>query len=128
MYRGWREKDATGYEDTHVTVNGNPLPPFNTSGPRPPRKSRFEWGYYGAGPSQLATAILADYFGESSPEGWANRETSRAMKYDADFKNEVIGRLPHDSWELTSEQIREWLEKRKVQGKGKEEDQDISES
>ncbi|HLJ36102.1 MAG TPA: DUF6166 domain-containing protein, partial [Ktedonobacteraceae bacterium] len=125
VYRGWREKDATGYENTHVTVNGNSLAPFNTVGPRPPRKIRFEWGYYGAGPSQLATAILADYFGESSVEGWANWETSRAIKYVADFKNEVIGHLPPDSWELTSEQIREWLEKRKEAGKGQEEDRDI---
>jgi Family of unknown function (DUF6166)/Flavoprotein/Helix-turn-helix domain len=111
LYQGWREKDVVGHESTHVTVNGSPLPPFNTHGPRPPKSVRFEWGYYGGGPSELAVAILADYFGEDSPRGWVNRQASQAMKYADAFKSAFIGKLPRDSWVLASEQIHEWLEK-----------------
>jgi hypothetical protein len=109
VYRGWREVHE-GVRTLSVTVNGDPLPPFNRNGPGLPPGS-YEWGYYGGGPSTLAVSILADYFGEKSPQGWASRETSQAMKYFQDFKVDVVGKFPPAQWELTSEQIEDWLEK-----------------
>ena len=55
----------------------------------------FEWGYGGSGPAQLALAILATW---SHNDGFA-------LKHYQDFKFRVIGRLPHEAWELTGEDI-----------------------
>ena len=55
-YRGKRLD--TGVE---VTVDGSPLDPRYDL--RRLSQSGFEWGYGGAGPMQLALAILADHFG-----------------------------------------------------------------
>ena len=55
-YRGKRLD--TGVE---VTVDGSPLDPRYDL--RQLSQSGFEWGYGGAGPMQLALAILADHFG-----------------------------------------------------------------
>jgi hypothetical protein len=54
-----------------------------------------EWGYGGSGPAQLALALLAD----------ALDDDERAQDAYQDFKFRVVGRLPHDRWELSQEQI-----------------------
>jgi Family of unknown function (DUF6166) len=56
----------------------------------------FEWGYGGSGPAQLALAMLAMW----------SRNDGFALKHYQDFKFHVIGRLPHDTWELTGEDIK----------------------
>lgn len=43
----------------------------------------FAWGYLGSGPSQLALAILADYF-----------DDDRALRMYKSFKHRLISRLP----------------------------------
>ena len=54
----------------------------------------FEWTYEGAGPAQLALALLADHLGDDN----------RALAlYDA-FMRRVIAELDN-SWELTSADI-----------------------
>ena len=54
-----------------------------------------EWGYGGSGPAQLALALLADALGDDE----------RAQRMYQDFKFRVVGRLPHDKWELSQEDI-----------------------
>ena len=56
----------------------------------------FEWGYGGSGPAQLALAILAT---------WSCNDRF-ALKHYQDFKFRVIGRLCHDAWELSGEDIK----------------------
>jgi hypothetical protein len=69
----------------------------------------FEWGYRGSGPAQLAYAILRSYFEIMvglSPELAA----IKAQKEYFEFKDAVVcnyfGRSW--SWELDSDQIRNW--------------------
>ena len=86
-YRGGRSLDGA-----QVTVDGRPLDPrydlkrLSSIG--------FEWTYEGAGPAQLALALLADHLGDDR----------RAVQlYDA-FMRTVIADLDN-SWELTSADI-----------------------
>ena len=86
-YRGGRSLDGA-----QVTVDGRPLDPrydlklLSSTG--------FEWTYEGAGPAQLALALLADHLGDDR----------RAVQlYDA-FMRTVIADLDN-SWELTSADI-----------------------
>ncbi len=75
-----------------VTVDGQPLPVhdeikrFNATG--------FEWGYDGAGPRQLALAILVEHLGDNAKalalaEGFMREGT-------ANFNNE---------WEMTTDDV-----------------------
>jgi hypothetical protein len=55
-----------------------------------------EWGYAGSGPAQLALALAADVLG--------NDEQAQRIYQDLKFK--LVGRLPHDGWSLTEDQLR----------------------
>lgn len=120
LYRGWRVIRHTGgghiSRRPYVTVNGRPLKYFGRLHPQ--EQVPFEWGYYGAGPRELATSILADYFGETYPErGNASHKDYNALLYESLFKEDFIGKLPRpehdpeldDSWEISSDQIRRWF-------------------
>jgi Family of unknown function (DUF6166) len=61
-----------------------------------------EWGYYGAGPSQTAAAILYDIT--------ANVELTKT--YHQDFKREFIANFEQDGFVLLESQVRTWLEHR----------------
>ena len=134
VYRGWRAKEwdetyQVYTEKVYVTVDGHPLPYFNTNGPffppEGPSGKWCEWGYSGTGPRELATAILADYFGEKSPRGWASKEEYQAVRYYYDFKDDFVQWFPEQSWEITSEEIEAWLkdfrEREKTRAAGEEE-------
>jgi hypothetical protein len=54
-----------------------------------------EWGYAGSGPAQLALALAADVLGDDE----------QAQDIYQDLKFKVIGRLPHDRWSLTEDQL-----------------------
>jgi hypothetical protein len=75
-----------------VLVDGRPLDErydlksFTNSG--------FEWTYEGAGPAQLALALLADHLGDDQ----------QALAHCEAFMTLVVANLPND-WELTSEEI-----------------------
>ncbi len=74
----------------------------------------FAWGYAGSGPSQLAFAILADFFIGANREGMNDRLKHHleqtAERLHQDFKWEVIAKLNKDTpWTLTEKQIRDWL-------------------
>jgi hypothetical protein len=64
----------------------------------------FAWGYCGSGPAQLALGILLEV---------TDRATAELLYQD--FKNSVIAGLPKEegnTWELTSEEVESWLQKR----------------
>jgi hypothetical protein len=75
-----------------VTVDGRPLPPRHDL--KLLSKAGFEWTYEGAGPAQLALALLADHLGDDQ---MALREYERFMR-------EVVAFLDN-SWRLTSDDI-----------------------
>lgn len=65
-----------------------------------------EWGYGGSGPAQLALAILADAIGD--------RE---AQRHYQDFKWKLIAGLDKDSWEISREQIQDWVAQQRGQSR-----------
>ena len=81
-----------------VTVDGKPLPPRYDLKELSP--TGFEWTYEGAGPAQLALALLADYLGNDQ----------EALRLHEPFMREVIAYLDN-SWELTSAEIDEALKR-----------------
>ena len=58
----------------------------------------FQWGYGGAGPAQLALALLLDV--TTSPD--------MAQAYYQDFKFDVVAAWGEE-WEITSQEILDWL-------------------
>jgi hypothetical protein len=79
-----------------VTVDGKPLPPRYDLKELSP--TGFEWTYEGAGPEQLALALLADHLGNDQ----------EALRLHEAFMREVVAFLDN-SWELTSADIEEAL-------------------
>ncbi|MBI2542997.1 MAG: hypothetical protein HYW24_02320 [Candidatus Aenigmarchaeota archaeon] len=89
------------WKTNEVTIDGKRLPlqeslMFVNISP-----AGFSWGYGGAGPSQLAFAILARY---------TSHELAGA--YYSDFKNDVIAKLPKSDFELPVDEVRRWLDSR----------------
>ena len=86
-YRGGRSLDGAV-----VTVDGQPLSPrydlkrLSATG--------FEWTYEGAGPAQLALALLADHLGDDA----------QVLALYERFMVRVVAELDN-SWELTSADI-----------------------
>jgi hypothetical protein len=79
-----------------VTVDGRKLDPrFDL---KKLSKAGFEWTYEGAGPAQLALALLADHFGDDQ----------KALKLHDAFMREVVANLDN-SWRMTSAEIDEAL-------------------
>jgi transcriptional regulator with XRE-family HTH domain len=118
IYKGWREPEGFPVDGpfTHVTVNGQTLRYFNVTGPRPLRieqdpekETVYEWHYAGEGPRKLAESMLADYFGETQPTGWASQVDYQALQYADDFKWEFVKHFPVERWEITGEEIYAWL-------------------
>lgn len=75
-----------------VTVDGAPLP--EALEVRTISDDGFEWSYEGAGPAQLALAILADHFGDPA----------RALAEHEGFMRHVVANFDNE-WEMTSEDI-----------------------
>ncbi|WP_374449084.1 DUF6166 domain-containing protein [Stella sp.] len=79
-----------------VTVDGRPLDPRYDLRRLSP--AGFEWTYEGAGPQQLALALLADHLGDDA----------RALALHEAFMRAVVAELDN-AWELTSDDIAEAL-------------------
>ena len=87
VYEGGRSLDGA-----IVTVDGAPLPPRHDL--RVLSKTGFEWTYEGAGPAQLALALLADHLGDDQA----------ALAQYQHFMREVVAHLDN-AWRLTSADI-----------------------
>jgi len=87
VYRGGRS--LAGAE---VTVDGKPLDPRHDLKRLSP--TGFEWTYEGAGPAQLALALLCDHLGDDA----------RALALYERFMRAVVAELDN-SWELSSTDI-----------------------
>ncbi|HTT80886.1 MAG TPA: DUF6166 domain-containing protein [Stellaceae bacterium] len=83
---------ARSLEGAVVTVDGRPLPPRLDL--KVLSKAGFEWTYEGAGPAQLALAILADHFADDR----------RALDHYQRFMREVVANLDN-AWRLNSAEI-----------------------
>jgi hypothetical protein len=79
-----------------VSVDGKPLPPRYDLKQLSP--TGFEWTYEGAGPAQLALALLADHLGDDR----------KALALYEPFMREVVAYLDN-SWRLTTADIDEAL-------------------
>jgi hypothetical protein len=87
LYRGGRSLAGAV-----VTVDGAPLAPRHDL--RRLSATGFEWTYDGAGPAQLALALLADHLGDDA----------QALALYHRFMREVVAELDN-SWELNSADI-----------------------
>ena len=79
-----------------VTVDGKLLPPRYDLKRLSP--AGFEWTYEGAGPAQLALALLADHFGDDQ----------KALQHHDAFMRGVVAELDN-AWRLTAADIDEAL-------------------
>jgi hypothetical protein len=61
----------------------------------------FNWGYFGSGPNQLATALLSDALGHDD----------LAVALHQQFKDDVISQLS-DEWWLTDLDVIDWIRRR----------------
>ena len=87
VYEGGRSLDGAV-----VTVDGKALPPRYDL--KKLSAAGFEWTYEGAGPAQLALALLADHLGDDK----------RALALYEPFMERVVAELDN-SWELSSADI-----------------------
>ena len=87
VYEGARSLDGAV-----VRVDGKPLPSRHDL--RVLSKAGFEWTYEGAGPAQLALALLADHLGDDQA----------ALRQYERFMREVVANLDN-AWRLTSAEI-----------------------
>ena len=87
LYRGGRSLAGAV-----VTVDGKPLAPRDDL--RRLSATGFEWTYEGAGPAQLALALLADHLDDDA----------RALALYERFMRAVVAELDN-SWELSSADI-----------------------
>ena len=87
LYRGGRSLDGAA-----VTVDGRPLDPRYDL--KQLSATGFEWTYEGAGPAQLALALLADHLGDDA----------RALGLYEPFMRALVAELDN-SWELNSADI-----------------------
>jgi len=87
LYRGGRSLDGAV-----VTVDGEVLDPRHDL--KQLSATGFEWTYEGAGPAQLALALLADHLGDDA----------QALALYERFMRHLVAALDN-SWELTSADI-----------------------
>ena len=67
----------------------------------------FEYGYAGSGPADLALSILADYYKVSKKEDAINGDSGALHN---GFKDSfLVNRNPNENFEITEEEITEWL-------------------
>jgi hypothetical protein len=62
----------------------------------------FQWGYAGSGPAQLALALLLN----------ATNDQELSLRLFQRFKEDFVAKWG-DTWEITQDEILEWIEKNK---------------
>lgn len=119
LFKGWRETKRQKHSLvnlTYVTLNGYPLPaPIHWN----VKSSHFDWGYKTENARRLAVSILQAYFAINKDDDLVAINGRGFDDKSYDFTKEVTEELPLDQWELSSEDIREWLRQRRERGKGK---------
>ncbi len=75
----------------------------------------FDWGSGANGSSELALAIMLDYFDELPTAANLYLGETRAQAYHQDFKWAFIAPIDTISWEISGEQIERWLEARDLE-------------
>jgi len=93
IYQGLRHKDGT----IQVTVDGTPLPPRPL---HPGNEGRFNWGCGYSGSTNLARAILADYFED---EGYGHDKEGQELCQMFAFR--IVEPLPHWGWTLSGDDV-----------------------
>lgn len=90
------------YSTNHasITIDGQRLNWQDSFAVQEGSPTGIEWGYTGAGPSQLALALLLEV---------TDRET--ALTYYMHFRDGVIAYITTDSWATTTADIVKWLER-----------------
>jgi len=99
IYQGRRTESGV-----RVTRDGKEFDPGASQALWNHSPTGFEWGFNGSGPAQLALALLLD----------AIRHEEGAAKWHQRFKAEVVAKLPHDEWAMTSDGVRAWLGKQLI--------------
>ena len=66
----------------------------------------FNWGYGGSGPSQLAYAILRQFFTKDFTDEQSQILTQRLYHR---FKDDMISRLTADTWTITECDLLDWI-------------------
>jgi hypothetical protein len=105
VYIGKRHPEH-GFLIVTIGYNGKPL----TSLPHYVKHSPagFECGYSGSGPADLARCILIDHLDRHSLAERESVVVGVETRYQ-DFKAEVIAALDRESFELSAEEIDDWL-------------------
>ena len=94
IYKGKRIDEST----TEVTVDGGYLPPRRDIYCHT-KSGKYTWGYSGAGPTQLAFAILSD----------ALDETEIPHNKVTNFRDHLNNKIADsDEWEFSEQQVLEW--------------------
>lgn len=100
IYRGERLRHADPLlAGCRVTVNGRRLRPERSQRVWAHTPYGFEWGYRGAGPSQLALALVLDATDSSAIAG---------LCYGW-FRDAVVSQWG-DVWAITAGEIRDWVQ------------------
>ena len=94
-----------GHPETGVEFNNAPLPLFEEVYDH---SKKFNWGYGGSGPAQLALAIFCNEYGTDLD--------AHPVHYQ-DFKWAHISNLKQGQpFRISSEQIHDWVDKKKITG------------
>ncbi len=93
VYKGLRTPDGSV-----VTVDNTLLDPRVDL--KRESDGNFEWGYDGAGPRQLALAILADHL----------TDDRLALSLHVGFAESVVAELMSDEWTLTDDNVQSSLD------------------
>ena len=113
----YRGVDRPLVKEREITTNGKVLLPDDKwARTRYPSYSHmFSWGRYagGSGSSNLARAILLDYFENMYPDTPEEELRSWVWKYYWDFKWEFVFKFDDTSWEIWSGAITAWLKEQK---------------
>ena len=84
-----------------------------------------EWGYSGSGPSDLALAILNDYFADQGEKELykadiSNGSAASALLLHQSFKVAFVSKWPRKmAWAITTEEIESWVKFYRKRSKAK---------
>lgn len=95
-------KITGNWQTREVQIDGKNLSPTKSQKVYNHSPDGFNWSYCGSGPSQLALAILLEYFPKEV-----------ALQWYQEFKREVIGALPASNFEINVD-LDEWINERVI--------------